>query len=86
MACAVAFVRSLEAVASARRMSASSPGDHVDLANADAARRERARLVQAQAVDAGEHLDGRKSCTRTPRRASVADPIAKFIEVRSTRP
>ena len=36
------------------------PRNHVDLAHPDATRRQRARLIQAQAIDAGQHLDGRK--------------------------
>ena len=40
--------------------------DHVDLAHADAAGGERARLIQAQAVDAGEHFDGRKFLHEDP--------------------
>ena len=34
--------------------------DNLDLAHADTTRRQRARLIQAQAIDAGQHLDGRK--------------------------
>ena len=53
--------RRVRAVARRSRQRATHHGllarDDVNLAHADATRRQRARLIQAQAVDAGQHLD-----------------------------